>query len=118
MKIRNLICSAIVIGLFAGCAGERGERKESQAQLQAEAKVSRADAEKTALARVPNGTIKEGELEREKGKLIWSFDIATPGSKDITEVGIDAITGQVIAVEKETPAEQEKEKKADAKEKD
>ena len=118
MKIRNLICSAIVIGLFAGCVGERGERKESQTQLQAEAKVSRADAEKTALARVPNGTIKEGELEREKGKLIWSFDIATPGSKDITEVGIDAITGQVIAVEKETPAEQEKEKKADAKEKD
>jgi hypothetical protein len=118
MKIRNIICSAMVIGLIAGCASEKNERKESQAQLQAEAKVSRADAEKVALAKAPNGTIKEGELEREKGKLIWSFDIATPGTKDIIEVAVDAITGQVVSVENETPAQQEKEKKADAKEKD
>jgi hypothetical protein len=117
MKIRNLICSAMVIGLIAGCASEKSERKESQAQLQAEAKIRRADAEKLALAKAPNGTVKEGELEREKGKLIWSFDIATPGTKDITEVAVDAITGQVVAVENETPAQQEKEKKEDAKEK-
>ncbi|HWV98240.1 MAG TPA: PepSY domain-containing protein [Candidatus Acidoferrum sp.] len=118
MKIRNLICSVIVIGLFAGCASEKNERKESQAKLQAEARISRADAEKVALTKAPNGTIKEAELEREKGKLIWSFDIATPGTQDITEVAVDAITGQVVAVENETPAQQEKEKKADAKEKD
>ena len=118
MNLRNLICSAIAVALLAGCASEKNERKESQAQLQAEAKVSRADAEKAALAKAPNGTIKEGELEREKGKLIWSFDIATPGSQDITEVAVDALTGQVVALEKETPAQQEKEKKADAKEKD
>jgi hypothetical protein len=118
MKIRNLFCSVIVIGLFAGCASEKNERKESPAQLQAEAKISRADAEKVALTKASNGTIKEAELEREKGKLIWSFDIATPGTKDITEVAVDAITGQVVAVENETPAQQEKEKKADAKEKD
>lgn len=118
MKIRNLISAAMVIGLIAGCASEKSERQESQAQLQAEAKISRADAEKLALTKAPNGTIKEGELEREKGKLIWSFDIATPGTKDITEVAVDAVTGQVVAVENETPAQQEKEKKADAKEKD
>ena len=107
----------MIVGLIAGCASEKNERKESQAQLQAEAKISRADAEKLALAKAPNGTIQEGELEREKGKLLWSFDIATPGTKDITEVAVDAVTGQVVAVENETPAQQEKEKKEDAKEK-
>ncbi len=100
-----------MVGLLAGCESEKGERKESMAKLQAEARVSKADAEKIALAKVPGGTIKEGELEKEKGKLIWSFDIATPGTKDITEVNIDAITGVVIAVDKETPAQQEAEKK-------
>jgi uncharacterized membrane protein YkoI len=122
MKIHNIICSAVavaVVSLFAGCETEKGEGKEgkeeSQAQLKAEAKVSQADAERTALAKAPGGTIKEGGLEREKGKLIWSFDIATPGTKDITEVAVDAMTGEVLAVDKETPSQQEAETKADAK---
>ena len=40
-------------------------------------------------------------MEKEHGKLIWSFDIATPDTKDITEVNVDAITGDVVSVEKE-----------------
>ncbi len=116
MKLHTIICSVVaigVVGLFVGCESERAERKESRAQLQAEAKVTKADAEKIALAKVPGGTIKEGELEKEKGKLIWSFDIATPGTADITEVNVDAMSGEVVAVEKETPAQQAKEKKKD-----
>ena len=100
------ICAlAILIGFTAGCVSE------NQAKLQAQAKVTRADAEKTALGRVPDGTVKEAELEREHGKLVWSFDIATPGTKDITEVHVDAITGEVVDVEKESPDREEKEKK-------
>ena len=75
----------------------------------AEAKVSKADAEKTALAKVPNGTIKEGELEKENGKLIWSFDLTTPDTKDITEVNVDAMTGEVVSVEKESAESEAKE---------
>ena len=63
---------------------------------------------------MPNGTIKDGELEKEKGKLIWSFDIATPDSKDIKEVAVDAITGEVVAVDTETPEQQAKEAAEDA----
>jgi hypothetical protein len=111
MKLRNIIYSGMVIGLLAGCASEKGEREET-ARLQAQAKISKADAQKIALAKVPGGTIKEGEIEKEKGKLIWSFDIATPGTKDITEVAVDAITGEVVAVDKETPADEAREKKA------
>jgi uncharacterized membrane protein YkoI len=60
---------------------------------------------------VPDGTIKESELEKEHGKLIWSFDVATPDTKDITEVNADAITGNVVSTEKEAPEDQEKEQK-------
>ncbi len=74
-------------------------------------KITRTEAEKVALARVPNGTVKGGELEKEHGRLIWSFDIAVPGTKDITEVHVDAQTGDVVNVEKETPADEAKEKK-------
>src|SRR2546430_1854945 len=110
MKRNILICSSLAIGLVTGCLSERHEHHSDQAKLQAEARVSRAEAEKIALSQAPNGTIKEAELEKEKGKLIWSFDIATPGAKDITEVGVDAITGKVVSVEKETPEKEAKEK--------
>lgn len=96
--------------LFAGCESEKGERHENQATLQSQAKISKADAERIALAQAPTGSIKESELEREKGKLIWSIDITVPGSKEITEVNVDARSGQVIGVEKENPKAEAKEK--------
>jgi uncharacterized membrane protein YkoI len=93
--------------------GEEGHQGKA-AKLQAQAKVTKAEAEKAALERVPNGTIKEGELEKEKGKLIWSFDMATPGTKEITEVQVDARSGAVIDISKESVADQEKELNEDA----
>jgi hypothetical protein len=63
---------------------------------------------------VPNGTVKDSELEKEHGKWIWSFDIATPGTQDIKEVAVDANTGKVLSVETETPEQQAKEKAEDA----
>ena len=113
MNLKAILCSVLTVGLCAGCCTERHESKS--AKLQAEAKIAKADAEKTALAKVPNGTIKDGELEKENRKLIWSFDIATPDSKDITEVAVDALTGDVVSVDKETPEQQAKEKAEDAK---
>jgi uncharacterized membrane protein YkoI len=104
--IAGLLAAAIVAVGVAGCVSE----KQEQAELQAQAKISKEQAQQIALAKAPGGTVKEAELEKEKGKLIWSFDIATPGSKDITEVGVDAITGDVVSVESETPEQQKKEK--------
>ena len=97
MKTKIIILLAMVV--FASLAVAQ---KSTQAHLQREAKITREQATKTALARVPNGTVKETELEREKGKLIWSFDIARPGTKDITEVQVDAKTGEVVSVEQES----------------
>ena len=117
MKNKHIICSIVAVGLLAGGLAGCMTEKHSKANLEAEAKVSKADAERTALAQVPGGKIKEGELEKEKGKLIWSFDIATPGTKDITEVQVDAINGGIVSKTIESAAEQEKEKKEEAREK-
>ncbi len=87
----------------------------SEQELMKEAKITRAEAAKTALAQVPQGTIKSEELEREDGKLVWSFDIAKSDTKDITEVQVDAKTGKIVATEVETPAKQAKEAAADKK---
>src|SRR5258705_11916174 len=117
MKKKHIICSIMAVGLLAGGLTGCMTEKHSKASLEAEARVSKADAEKTALAQVPGGTIKEGELEKEKGKLIWSFDISTPGTKDITEVQVDAINGGIVSKVIESASEQEKEKKEEAREK-
>ena len=114
MKIKIILCALLTTGflsvLASGCCC-------SKAQLEAQARISKADAEKTALAKVPGGTVKESDIEKENGKLVWSFDISIPNSPDIMEVQVDALTGEVISAEKESPAKQAKEKEEDAKEK-
>lgn len=77
--------------------------------------IARATAEQTALRRVPGGTIQEGELETEHGRRVWSFDIAQPSSRNITEVQVDATTGEIVSIATETPDDQAKEAAADRK---
>ena len=67
------------------------------------ARVTIQQAKKIALARVKRGAIKCVELEKEKGVLIWSVDIAQPPKKDLTDVWVVATTGKITAVEVETP---------------
>jgi len=117
MKAICMIAIAAAILVTGSTTCVLATSQETQAQLQAEAKVTQAAAEKTALAKVPNGKIKSGELEREHGKLVWSFDISMPHSKNITEVQVDAKTGKIAVVEIETPKTQAKEKAADKEEK-
>jgi len=52
--------------------------------------------------------VKSGEREREKGKLIYSFDVQTPNG--IHEVNVDAYSGQVLEDSIESPADEAKEK--------
>ena len=108
----NILTGVAVISLTA-LAASSALAHESEAQLRAEAKVTKNDAEKTALAKVPKGTIKDGELEKENGRLIWSFDIAMPHSRNITEVQVDAKTGKIADLHVETPRDQAKETAAD-----
>lgn len=111
-NVRTLLITGIVAALSqAGI----GWAEKTEAQLKALAKITEEQATAIALKRVPGATVKEKELEEEKGKLIWSFDLATAGSPDVTEVAVDAITGAIVEVKKETPKDQQKESQEDLK---
>lgn len=114
MKTSRIAAFAITLALAAAPA--LPAKTETQAQLQKEAKISMARAKEIALKQVPGGKIESAELEREHGKLIYSFDIKTskPG---VTEVNVDAKDGKVLSTKQETPAKEAAEKKQEAKEK-
>lgn len=99
-------------------AKEKAEKEEEdeaeEKALLKEAKVSEAMARATALKEVPGGAVKGHELEKEDGKLIWSYDITVAGKSGVEEVHIDAITGKMLKHEHETPADEKKEAAADA----
>ena len=95
----------------------RVDAAPTEEQLAKEAKITRSQAEHIALSKVPDGRVSSGELEREYGTLIWSFDITKPGTRDINEVQVDAKTGKVVSVKTETPKDQAEEAAADKKKK-
>ena len=96
---------------------KRAKKEESKEALQKEAKITEAAARATALQQVPNGTVKSNELEREHGKLIYSYDITVPGKTGIEEVNVNAIDGTVVAKQHETPKSEKAEAAKEAKEK-
>ena len=97
----SVLAAGLVLVLACGCASEQ----EMQGGPAAKAKVSKADAEKIALSRIPGGTIRKGDIEEQFGRLVWSFDITGPGTPP-TRVAVDAMTGTVVAVDVEkTPAD-------------
>jgi uncharacterized membrane protein YkoI len=104
--IATVTCFLLVTPLFAA---------ETQAELQREAKIPMTKARATALHRVSHGKIESGELEREGGKLIYSFDVKNP--KGVTEVNVDAMNGKVVAVHHESASKETAEKKQEASEK-
>ncbi|HEY3934864.1 MAG TPA: PepSY domain-containing protein [Gemmatimonadales bacterium] len=71
-------------------------KTESQATLAKEAKITLAAATATALKTVPGSVVRSHELEREGGKLIYSFDMKLAGKPGIEEVNVDAMTGATV----------------------
>ncbi|HXO20032.1 MAG TPA: PepSY domain-containing protein [Thermoanaerobaculia bacterium] len=84
-------------------------RSDVPAALAKQAKISLDDARATALAKVPGGVVKSEELEREHGKLIYSFDIQVPGKSGVEEVNVSAIDGKVIAKKHESARAEKRE---------
>lgn len=108
--------AAALLAVTAGVtiAQPGGVKISGSAALKARTKLSGDSAVKVARATVPNGKIQSGELEDEKGKLIYSFDIKVPGKSGIEEVNVDAMTGAVVAHEHESPSAEQKEKAQEA----
>jgi N-methylhydantoinase A/oxoprolinase/acetone carboxylase beta subunit len=113
--IRAMIAGFLSIGLCLAAGAQTQPPKKSKipAALKKDAKISIETARATALKKVP-GEIQEEELEKENGKLVYSFDIRATGQKDITEVQVSAVDGSIVSVAKENAASEAKEKKQDS----
>ena len=105
---------AILLALFIAPAWGGGQSKASQTALSKEAKITMEQAQKAALAKVA-GKIQSKELEKEKGRLIYSFDIKM--ADGIHEVNVDAMTGEIVEDTVENAAAEAQEKAAEKKEK-
>lgn len=90
----------------------------SEADLMKLARISKDSATVIALARVPGATVSSAEIERENGRLIWSFDLKTAGKAGIDEVNVNALTGKVVGkTQHENPKTEKKEAIQESKEK-
>lgn len=79
---------------------DKYESPEMQNKLAKQAKISKEEAQRIALERVA-GEVVESEIDKEKGKIVWEFEIKTSENK-VFEVAVDAKTGEIVAVEDET----------------
>ena len=79
------------------------------------ATISKAEAQKTALARVkaPSAEIVSAELEIEQGCLVYSFDIRVSGKSGIEEIMVDAGTRKIVSDKHETVAQEAAEQAKD-----
>lgn len=117
---RLIVAATLLIPLGAVAAGLpctiHPKDGMSDTELSMLAKVSRADAERTALkaVNIRSAHVESGELEGEGGCLIYSFDIQVPGKQSIVEVAVDAGTGKVLAKTSEGPKAQATERAGDA----
>jgi uncharacterized membrane protein YkoI len=84
-------------------------KREIPSALSKQAKVSEDSAAAIVRAKVPDGTIQSVELEHERGKLIYSYDVKIAGKSGIEEVNVNAMDGTVVGVEHESAADEKKE---------
>ncbi|MGH9522892.1 MAG: PepSY domain-containing protein [Terriglobales bacterium] len=110
MRPRLLAVAVAVVAMTMGMAVAQTSKANSGKKEHP--KITMKQARQTALA-TEKGTIKSAELEREKGRLIYSFDIKT--ADGIHEVNVDAMDGKVVEDSKESAAEEAKEAKQEKK---
>jgi uncharacterized membrane protein YkoI len=92
--------SAAVLSLMLVPFGQAGTTHKT--------KLSMEEARKIAVAKEA-GKVNSHELEKEKGRWIYSFDIER--DKQVHEVNVDANTGEIVEDSVENAADEMKENK-------
>lgn len=111
--MEKFILSVMIASVTLATAQCSQAAEPGAGELAAHPKITREQASVAALAKVGKGVIKSAELEKEHGRLVWSFDIARPSAPGVTEVQVDAVTGKIVSVERESAAKEAKEAKAE-----
>ena len=109
MNVRVFWAAVVLAAMLPAGAHAQGYKKELPDSLVAKAKITEDSAAKVAMKRFPQGTIDAVELEREKGTLIYSYDIKLAGKSGVEEVHVSALTGKLLAVAHESAAMEKKE---------
>ena len=117
---KNFVLAVLISAFVSGGSlvmAKSGSPQENanEAKLARQAKITKEQAQETALKRAP-GTVESAELEKEHGKLIYSFDIRN-AKGTIDEVQVSAITGKIVRVEHESKQQETTEKRKESKEK-
>jgi len=123
MKSKHILMITCIAGalaapgsLFAATSQTKpAVRQDIPADLAKQAKISLESARATALAKVPHGEVRSEELEKEHGKLIYSFDIVVPGKTGVEEVNVSAVSGKVLSLHHETARDEKREAKEEKK---
>ena len=107
----GLLLTACVTGIIAAGPYHVAQGQNGRKSLQSQTKITMDEARATALKRAA-GKVESGELEREHGRLVYSFDIRN-AKGTITEVQVSAITGRIVRVEHENKRQEAAEKRAE-----
>ena len=114
-----ILIAALITGgallMAQPAVAQKESEQEREAKLARQARVTKEQAQETALKRAP-GNVESAELEREHKRLVYSFDIRN-AKGTIDEVQVSAITGKIVRVEHENKQQEAAEKRADQKKK-
>ena len=111
---RAKIFAVVIYGMLVVATMTFVHFPELQAD-EAQAKISAQQAQETALRAVPGtvpGTVEKSELEKEHGRLIYSFEIKLAGNREssqteslgkrgIVEVNVSAMDGSIVNIHRE-----------------
>jgi uncharacterized membrane protein YkoI len=97
-----LVTALTALTISSGVTSGKNEGKRSGT-------ITKAQAERIALTKVPGGRIRSAELGTARGQRFWSVYIAKPGSKNAKEIRVDTTSGQILAVQTERPEDQAEE---------
>jgi len=111
MSNLRVIIAFVLAAAFGTAAAAPAAAHVDHPAHPAKAKVTMRAARATALAKTHGGKVESAELEREHGKLVYSFDIRVPGTKGIEEVRVDAYKGTIVSVVHESPKTERQEAK-------
>ena len=104
----NLIYSAAIAALLLGTVATATATAQVGEDLSKEAKISEPEARRIALARVP-GDVQSEELERERHRVVYSYDIKQLGKPGVEEVLVDAKNGRIVSIKHESDEAEKKE---------
>lgn len=104
--------AAAIFGISApNASAQTADTSKPKTKSASRAKLTMDEARAIAL-REESGKIESEELEKEQGKLVYSFDIRN-SKGTITEIWVDAKTGAIVHKSEEDAAAEAQEKAAD-----